>query len=291
MNKSLKRVYPLYLTAPAVLIYGIFFLLPTFASFVMAFTDWHLMKPDIQFNGLENFTYLFTDPYFKSALRNTLVYGVLSTALKVICGLLLALALSKNLRTNTYLRTIFFLPDVLSYVVVGIIFHALLRYNGVINEFLGVIGCPQLIRNWLGSTGTAFACVILMDVWKTSGFFMMVFIAGLQGIPTEYYEAAAIDGASRLQRFRYITLPLLVASMTVNVTIAMIGGFRVFDQIYVLTKGGPANTTNVINTIVFQAQGSGMYGRGTAMGLVLTVFILILSMLVTRFLGKKEVEM
>ena len=291
MNKSLKRIYPLYFTYPAFFIYGLFFLLPTFASFFMAFTDWHLMKPDIQFTGLENFKYLFTDPYFNTALRNTLIYGVLSTLLKVVCGLLLALALTKNLRSNTYLRTIFFLPDVLSYVVVGIVFHALLRYNGVINEFLTFLGCPQLVRDWLGSTETAFACVIIMDVWKTSGFFMMVFIAGLQGIPQEYYEAAAIDGASKFQQFWNITLPLLIASMTVNITIAMIGGFRVFDQIYVLTKGGPANTTNVINTIVFQAQGSGMYGRGTAMGLVLTVFILVLSVLVTRVLSKKEVEM
>lgn len=290
MNKNLNRIYPLYFSYPAVLIYGIFFLLPTFASFFMAFTDWNALKKDINFVGFENFKYLFTDAYFKIALKNTLIYGVLTTILKVVTGLLLALALNRKSRSSACLRTVFFMPYVLSYVIVGIIFHALFRYNGVVNAFLQTINCPELIRDWLGNAKTAFACAIGMDVWKGSGFFMMIFIAGLQGISTEYYEASAIDGASKIQQFCYITLPLLVASLTVNVTIAMIGGFRVFDQIYVLTKGGPGNATNVINTIVFQAQGAGMYGRGTAMGLILTVFILIMSMLITNMLGKKEVE-
>lgn len=290
MNRNLNRIYPLYFTYPAVLIYGIFFLLPTFASFFMAFTDWNAMKKDINFVGFENFKYLFTDAYFKIALKNTLIYGVLTTFLKVVAGLLLALALNRKSRSSACLRTVFFMPYVLSYVIVGIIFHALFRYNGVVNEFLQTINCPELIQDWLGNAKTAFACAIGMDVWKGSGFFMMIFIAGLQGISTEYYEAAAIDGANKVQQFWYITLPLLVASLTVNVTIAMIGGFRVFDQIYVLTKGGPGNATNVINTIVFQTQGAGMYGRGTAMGLILTVFILVMSMLITNTLGKKEVE-
>lgn len=290
MNKNLKRTYPLYYSYPAFFIYGIFFLLPTFASFFMAFTDWNAMKKDINFIGLANFKYLFTDSYFKIALKNTLLYGIFTTVLKVVSGLLLALALNRKSRTTACLRTVFFMPYVLSYVIVGIIFHALFRYNGVINEFLQTINCPEQVRDWLGNAKTAFACAIGMDVWKGSGFFMMIFIAGLQGISSEYYEAAAIDGASRIQRFWYITLPLLVASLTINITIAMIGGFRVFDQIYVLTKGGPGNATNVINTIIFQAQGAGMYGRGTAMGLILTVFILILSCLITNTLGKKEVD-
>lgn len=290
MNNNLKRTYPLYYTYPALLVYGIFFLLPTFASFFMAFTDWNAMKKEIRFIGFENFKYLFTDAYFKTALKNTLIYGVSTTILKVLSGLLLALALNRKSRATACLRTVFFMPYVLSYVIVGIIFHAIFRYNGVLNEFLQSINSPQLIRDWLGNATTAFLCAIGMDVWKGSGFFMMIFIAGLQGISTEYYEAASIDGAGKFQRFWYITLPLLVASLTVNITIAMIGGFRVFDQIYVLTKGGPGNATNVINTIVFQAQGAGMYGRGTAMGLILTVFILIISSLVTNTLGKKEVE-
>lgn len=290
MNKNLKKSYPLRFTFPAAIIYGLFFLLPTIASFFFAFTDWNAMKDGIKFTGFENFKYLFTDPYFKIALKNTLLYGIITTFLKVVTGLLLALALNRQTRINSTLRTIFFLPDVLSYVIVGIIFHALLRYNGVINTFLESIGLSFLVQDWLGRPLSAFISAILMDVWKSAGFYMMVFIAGLQSISSEYYETASIDGASKSQQFWYITLPLLVASMTVNVTIAMIGGFRVFDQIYVLTKGGPGNATNVINTIIFQTQGAGMYGRGTAMGLILTIFILLLSLLVTEVLGRREVE-
>lgn len=290
MNKNLKKSYPYCFTLPAAVVYSLFFLLPTLASFFFAFTDWNAMKSGIKFTGIENFKYLFTDPYFKIALKNTLLFGIITTVLKVTVGLLLALALNRQTRINNSLRTIFFLPDVLSYVIVGIIFHALLRYNGVINSFLENIGLSFLIQDWLGRPATAFVSAILMDVWKSAGFFMMVFIAGLQSINTEYYETASIDGASPFQQFRFITLPLLVASMTVNVTIAMIGGFRVFDQIYVLTKGGPGNATNVINTIVFQTQGAGMYGRGTAMGLILTIFILLLSLIVTELLGRREVE-
>lgn len=290
MNKNLNRIYPLYFTYPAFFLYAAFFLLPTVASFFMAFTDWNAMKKEICFIGFENFKFLFTDAYFKIALKNTLIYGIFTTILKVAAGLLLALALNHTSKSSACLRTVFFMPYVLSCVIVGIIFHALFRYNGVVNEFLQTLHSPEVIQDWLGNAKTAFACAIGMDVWKGSGFYMMIFIAGLQGISPEYYEAAVIDGASKLQQFWYITMPLLVASLTVNITIAMIGGFRVFDQIYVLTKGGPGNATNVINTIVFQAQGAGMYGRGTAMGLILTVFILILSVLITNTLGKREVE-
>lgn len=291
MNKSLKKTYPLYFTFLAFGIYGLFYLVPTLSNFFYAFTDYNALKPEISFVGLENFKYLFIDSYFKLALKNTIVYAVFTTLLKVGVGLALAVVLNRKMRLTPYLRAVFFLPYILSYVVVGIIFHALFQYDGIINQFIQMIGFKNFAWDWLGSTKTAFGCAIVMDVWKASGFFMVIFLAGLQSIPQEYYEAAAIDGASKRKQFRYITMPLLVSSFTINITLAMIGGLRVFDPVYVLTKGGPANSSNVLNTIVYQAQAAGMYGRGTAMGLTLTLTILLLSLIVTSVLGKKEVQM
>lgn len=291
--KQFKTLYPNSFTFPALLFYLVFFVLPTLLGFYFAFTNWNMENltnwSTIKFTGLDNFTYLFQDEDFILALKNTLVFAIVTSFFKLLFGLLLALGLNQPLYSRNYLRSIFYVPAVISITVIGLLFSAIFNMEGIVNQFLNAIGLEQLAINWLGDERTAFSIVNLLEIWKWSGFTMIIFLAGLQAIPKDYYEAAMMDGATALRRFFSITLPMLMPAMTINVTLNLIGGFKVFDQVYVLTNG--QSGTEVINTQVFRAFSSGLYGRSSAMALTLFIFIAIIAISVNSFLRKKEVEM
>lgn len=290
MNKVYNKRYPYKFVIPALSVFALFFLVPTIMGFYYSFTDWDIDKTEITFNGLENFIYLFKRDIFMKALKNTLIFGISTGILKNIIGLLLALCVNRDLKSKNYLRTMFYLPGVLSMIVVGIMFNSILSMDGMLNNFLTTIGFSQLATDWLGNKSTAMNWVIFVEIWKWSGFHMIIYLAGLQTIPKELLEAATVDGAGKVTRFFKVTLPLLMPSVTINIVVALIGGFKVFEQVYVLTNGGPGNHTQVLNTLVFQSFSQGFYGRGSAMGLILFVFIFGSSVLMNKYLKSKEVD-
>lgn len=290
MEKMTKQRYPSIFIGPALIIFGIFFILPTVLGFYYGLTNWDIDRPEISFIGLENFKYLFSRDVFKVALRNTIIFGLVTAVVKNIIGLLLALAVNRELRTKNYLRVMFYLPAVLSMIVVGIMFNAIFAMNGMLNNVLEFIGLSAYVTDWLGNKHTAMACIITMEVWKWAGFHMIIYLASLQTIPKELLEASTVDGANAWKQFWKVVLPLLMSSVTINIVIGLIGGFKVFEQVYVLTNGGPGNHTQVLNTLVFQAFSQGLYGRGSAMGLLLFIFIAVISLSMNRYLSSKEVE-
>jgi raffinose/stachyose/melibiose transport system permease protein len=286
----IRQAYPHYLLLPALLLFTVFFFLPTAGGLVVSFTNWDISRPgSIRFNGLNNYIYMFKDSEFKLALKNTLVFTVSVVVLRNIFALLLALALTRNLKSTVYLRTVFYIPSVLSYVVVGIMFTALFQMNGTLNQGLRLIGIPAKLE-WLANKNTALLTVIIEDVWKWTGFFMIIYIAGIKAISHDYYESARIDGASGVQQFFAITLPLLVPALSVCVTLSAIGGFRVFEQVLTLTKGGPGKQSTVLGMMIYQSFSFGFYGRATAMGMLLSAVILCISVAIKRVFGKTELS-
>lgn len=292
-GKHAKKFYPNYFTFPAIIIFIVFFGIPVIAAFILSFTDWNisrLLTP--QFNGVDNFIYLFQDEYFKLALSNTFKFAIITTILIIVIGLALALILNEAVFGKSFFRTLFYLPAVLSLIVVGIMFTSVFKMdNGVLNQILGMLGLDALQKDWLGNAKTALNSIMFVQVWKWAGFSMAIFLAGLQGISRDYYEAARIDGASWIQRFRNVTFPLLAPAFTVVVTMNTIGALKVFEQVYVMTGGGPGNATQVLGTYIYREFSKGTLGRSTAMGLILFMIITVISIVINKLLRGREVEM
>lgn len=288
-----KKFYPNYFTYPAMVLFFIFYCIPIITSFIMSFTNWNIRRMDSpEFVGLKNFSRLFGDKYFLLAMKNTVLFAVATTIGIVILGLLLALLLNSAVKGKSFFRTVFYLPAVLSLIVIGIMFKAVFKLDGgILNQILSAIGLSGMTHDWLGDGTTAMWCIVFVQIWKWSGFAMAIYLAGLQGIPDDYYEAARIDGANVWRRFRDVTLPLLTPAFTVVITMNTIGGFKVFEQVYVMTNGGPGNATQVLNTYIYKEFSKGSLGRSSAMSLLLFLVIAVIAVVVNTALTKREVEM
>lgn len=290
-KKDKKKIYPLWLTAPAAFIYTVFFVIPVAVAFVLAFTDWNISRLyEPEFTGLKNFIVLIQDEVFLRSICNTLIFALGTTVLKVIIGLALALVLYKKLWGSRIFRTLFYMPCTLSTVVVGILFTSILSGDGLLNNLLNSLGIPCEI-NWLGQYSTAMLWIILVEVWMWAGFCMFIFISGLQAIPRDYYECAALEGASGWQIFRNVTVPLLMPSFTVVFTLNITGGLKVFDMVYILTNGGPGFDTQVLNTYTYRAYGIGLLGEANASAIILSIVVVTLTFIMNRYLKGREVEM
>jgi raffinose/stachyose/melibiose transport system permease protein len=239
---------------PAVLIYGVFLVYPMANSLWVSFHHWDGLSPTWEFAGLTNYRRIvLEDPVALLALRNNVVWTAFKLLVPTVLGLLLAVALNRAVFGRTVFRAVFYGPGVLPLVAVGIIWAWM--YNpsfGVVNEFLKAIGLGDLARGWLSDYSTALPAVMLTSVWYGTGFPMILYLAGLQGIPAEQYEAARIDGATALQSFRYITLPWLRETHVVVISLAVISSFRVFDLVYAMTNGGPGRETQVLALWMYQ---------------------------------------
>ncbi|MEG0180175.1 MAG: sugar ABC transporter permease, partial [Oscillospiraceae bacterium] len=236
--KKMNKAYPFWMSIPGGLIYTLFFIVPIFSAFFYSFTDWNLDRMNsANWIGLRNFTTLLTDEVFLRSMFNTFLFAFCTTILKTTIGLLLALLVVKKFRGNSFFRTLFYLPCVLSTMIVGLLFTAILKQDGLVNNLLTSVGLGSLTRDWLGSYASAMVWIIFVEVWMWAGFSMFIFISGLQAIPADYYESAQLDGAGAFARFRYITLPLLAPSFTVVTTFNITGGLKVFDIVYALTGG------------------------------------------------------
>ena len=283
------KFYPTGFLIPAIFIFGLFFAIPTIMGFGLAFTQYSAYQRILAFNGLENFKYLFKHPQFVHAFWNTIEFAVVSTLLKTLIGLILALLLIQPFKSGALLKTLFYMPCILSPIIVAIMFRTVFRMDGLLNNFLELIHLNVLIQDWMGQKGTVMSTVVSMDVWRWSGFNMAIFIAGLQSIPDSFYEASDIDGASFWQKMVHIRLPLLMPALTINMTSNCIGGLNVFEQVLGLTGGGPGYSSQVIGTMVYQSFSQGYYGKASAMGMIQIVITLIIGIFLYRFLSNKEV--
>lgn len=243
-----------------------------------------------EFIGIRNFVELLQDTVFLRSFGNTLLFAFSTTLLKTLVGLILALLVVQKFKGNSIFRTLFYLPSVLSCMIVGLLFTGVLKQQGLVNNFLIAIGQTDLTRDWLGSYGTAMFWIIVVEVWMWAGFAMVLFISGIQAIPREYYESASIDGASKWETFRSITLPLLAPSFTVVITFNITGGLKVFDLVYSLTGGGPGFDTQVLTTYTYRAFGMGFLGKSSASALLLSLFIVGITFALNKFLRNREVD-
>jgi len=279
--------YPLWFYIPAAAVYGVLFLVPTVASLYFSLTRWSLTGAE--FIGLENFALFFNEPYLLQGLVNTFVYGVLTSALKVVIGLLLGVFLTSQIIARGYLRSVVFFPVLVSTVGVGITFAVLMDpSDGLINRSLDAIGITG--PGWLTDPKLALISVALVDVWKGVGLATLIYIAGIVAIPQEYFEAARVDGATALQNLRYVTLPLLWPATSTVIVLSLIGGLRSFDLIWTMTRGGPGFTSDVVASVIFKQYQAGFWGLSSAGNVVL--FLLVSALMVPLYwrLTRREVE-
>ncbi|MCM3712977.1 sugar ABC transporter permease [Alkalihalobacillus oceani] len=260
----------LFLT-PNIIGFLCFVAIPVFISLILSFFSWDLVAPP-QFVGLENFqTLLFHDPVFWRVVKNTLVYVGLYIPLNIIVSLGLALWLC-SIKKNALLKTIFFLPVLAPTVAVALVWKFLYEPQGLVNFVLSILHIPAV--GWLGDPDFALLGVVLMSVWKFYGLNMVIFIAGIKAIPTTLYEAAKIDGANSFHRFFKITLPMISPAMFFAIVMTLISSFQVFDQVMVMTGGGPANATNTIVMYIYET-GFQYFRMGRAAAIAWLLFIVI----------------
>jgi multiple sugar transport system permease protein len=278
---------------PALVAIGVFFFLPVLAAFALSFTDFDIYALGsfafARFVGFKNYAQLLSDPLFWKAFRNTLEFLLIGGPLSIAVSLGAALMIqSKLVRWKGFFRTAFFTPVVTTLVAVAVIWRFIYHPRfGLLNYLLSLVGIGGV--DWLGDQHWAMPAIILMAVWKNFGYNMVIFIAGLQNIPAELYEAASIDGAGRLQQLRTITVPLLAPTTVYISILTMIGYFQLFSEPYVMTQGGPLNSTLSIVLLMYQ-QGFRWWNMGysAALAFVLFAFILIGSVIQSRIQKRWE---
>lgn len=287
--KRAKNLYSYYMIFPALIIYSVFFVIPAITGFYYSFTDWRLDRLELSFIGWDNFRKIFSDKTLILALQNTAIFAIVTVVGKNVIGLLLAVGLNMRLRTKNLLRAIFYSPSILSILVISILFTPMLRTEGTINNLLEAIGLSSLSQAWLTNPTIVIWTIAIVSIWQSAGFQMAIYLAGLQSISQEYYEAAKIDGASSWRSFFKITLPLLLPAININLMLTLIGGLKGFSEVYVMTGGGPGNASQVVGTIILRSFGEGNWGLGTAVNTLLFVVVTIIAIPLLIFMRRKEV--
>lgn len=289
MARHVEKSYPLWFYIPGGVIYTTLFLIPTAFSFYFAFTRWTLF--DATFVGLDNFNLFFSEPGLIGALRNTLVYGFLTSASKVILGLLLAIILSSPVIAKGYLRSVTFFPVLVSSVGVGLTFQVLLDpYNGIVNQAIFALTGTEG-PGWLTDPRIALLSVAAIDVWKGLGIATLIYIAGIAAIPNELFESARVDGASTGAVIRSIILPLSMPATSTVIILSLIGGLRTFDLIWTTTQGGPGFASDVVASVIYKQYQAGFYGLSTAGNVILFVVVTSIVYPLSRWLNSKEVAL
>jgi len=283
-----RSPYPTWFYLPAAILYTIFFLVPTVASFWFSLTRWSLFE--FEFIGMDNFVQFFREPALVTGMVNTVIYAVVTSGLKVVLGLLLGVLLTSQIIARGFLRSVVFFPVLVSTIGVGITFQALMDpFGGPINEALAAVGIPG--PGWLTDPSLALLSVALVDVWKGVGLATVIYMAGIVSIPQEYFEAARVDGAGTMQQFRNIVLPLARPATVTVIILSLIGGLRSFDLIWAMTRGGPGFTSDVIASVIYKQYQAGFYGLSTAGNVILFILVTAIVLPLSRVLNRKEVEL
>jgi raffinose/stachyose/melibiose transport system permease protein len=262
----------LMLLAPALTIYFLFAVYPMLNVVVLSFLRWNGLTTTSQFVGVDNYVQVFTqDPVFWTAARNTILWTAMSVVFPPLIGFLLALALNQNIPARAPLRALFYMPVIIAPIAVATMWRWMYDpFFGLFNAALTGLGLDGLIQDWLGDRNVALYSMFVASVWQTVGFSLVLFLAGLQSVSPTLIEASRVDGASRFQIFRYVTLPALRSSITIVLILSIINSLKAFDIVYGMTQGGPAQSTQMLALWAFtQAMQLGDFGRGAAISVVL----------------------
>lgn len=286
MNK--KKVYPYYMLYVPVIVFVIFFIIPSTIGYFYAFTNWSAARTSgLKFIGLQNIIEVLSNYKVPIAFVNTIVYALIKTICVTVLGFVFAYILNRKIRTQTALRTVYFIPSILSALVVGLIFSALFQTrHGTINSMLNALGLASV--DWIGSRWSAVFAIAVAEVWRNVGYAIVITLAGMQSISSDYLEAARLDGASEWQIFRNVTLPLIMPTVNVNILFSLIYGLKMFDLIYVMTGGGPGSATESFGTLMMNEMSAGRYGQSVAINLIFTIFLVIVSMVYNRVSSRWE---
>lgn len=292
MSKSTRpqvvlKTYPNWFYLPAAIVFGVLFVVPTALSFYFSMTRWTLF--DATFIGLDNYATFFRNPQLIGSLRNTIIYAIMTSGLKVLISLPLAVLLTSRLWLKGFLRGLIFFPVLVSTVAVGITFSMLMQPSaGFINTALGTVGLPQ--PDWLGNPDLALFSVALVDVWKGVGIATVIFIAGILSIPEEYFDAARLEGGAWV-KFRHIILPLSRNATFTVILLSFIGGLRTFDLIWTMTRGGPGFASDVLTSVIYKQYQAGFYGLSTAGNVILFILVTIIVFPLVLRARRREIEL
>ncbi|ROS61145.1 raffinose/stachyose/melibiose transport system permease protein [Frigoribacterium sp. PhB160] len=274
---------------PAAVVYVFAVIVPSVQGALFAFTNWDGVSAERAWVGAKNFLAILDDPNAVVAIRNTLLIAVAVTIIQNVLGLLIALGLNSQIKSRNVLRVVIFAPVVITSIAVGFLWQNLFAPAGGINVALEAVGLGGLRQNWLGDPDVAIWSIIIVVIWQFVGYSMVIFLAGLQGVPEEVLEAAAIDGAGPVRRFWSVVRPMLAPAITINVMLSIIGGFKLFDQVFAMTQGGPGGATNTISTLIYSnAFQLGRFSYGVTLAVVLTVFVAIASAIQYKLLSRQE---
>jgi raffinose/stachyose/melibiose transport system permease protein len=283
-----RSPYSHWFYLPAAIVYAVLFVVPTVTSFYFSLTRWSIFTST--FTGLDNYVTFFHEPALVSGLLHTLIYAVITSGLKVVLGLLLAVLLTSRIVARGYLRSVVFFPVLVSTIGVGLTFTVLMNpSSGLINSTLASVGIHG--PGWLTDPRWALVSVALVDVWKGLGLATLIYIAGIVSIPQEYFEAARVDGSSSWHTFRFLVLPLARPATVTVIILSLIGGLRSFDLIWAMTRGGPGFTSDVIASVIYKQYQAGFYGLSTAGNVVLFLVVTAIVLPLSRFLNRKEVAL
>ena len=290
MTKKRKRRLN-WFYVPAVILMVAFIAYPLCNAIYLSFFQWNGYSVQKEFIGIDNFKAMFEDKVFISSLKNTLIYGFGSTIFQQILGLSLALFLNSKFKGRGIVRTVIYMPAMVSGLVMGYIMYFFFQYKGgVVNDIMAMLGLNGY--DWLGNGGSAIAVIVFINTWQFVGVSMVIYLAGIQGVSQSYIEAATMDGATAWERFRYVILPLLIPALSSSVIYNLIGGLKLYDVIIALTDGGPAKKTHSLATYIanryFDAERA---GYAAAIGVFSFIMIIIISMVINGYFRKKEVEL
>lgn len=275
---------------PALLAIGFFIIYPFLNGIKISLTNWNGFSQTFKYVGLYQYKRMLADPDTWLIVRNTLVFGIGSTIFQNVIGLLYALLLNQNIRAKSLARTIIFLPVIISPLIMGYIWYFFFNYQGgALNDVLTFLGFTKI--NALGNPDLNIWIIVFVNTYQFVGIAMIIYLAGLQSISKDFYEAAQLDGASSFSQFKNITLPLLVPSITINMVLNIIGGLKLFDVIISLTGGGPGNASQSMSTFMYDLYFAKQdAGYAATQGILMTVIILILSLSALIYFRSKEVE-
>ncbi|MFT4123265.1 MAG: sugar ABC transporter permease [Microbacteriaceae bacterium] len=284
-------LFGLGMVAPAVVLYAAFVIYPLLRGAWISLFRWDGLSAVMTWVGVDNYVWAFQDQAFWAAVQHTFVYAIATTIVKNLLGFVLALLLSRNGRIMGFLRTAAFLPVTMSFVVIGILFSWIFNPTfGLADGLFQLLGIPDLAPGWLSDPNVALWSVIFVDIWKWTGFHMVLYLGALAAIPAEINEAAALDGASGLRRVRHITIPLIIPTLAFSTLIALTGAFvSNYDLVYVMTGGGPMGSTEVALTyITKQSLGTSKVGYANAMSMILFVGVAVLGALQLWFMRRSR---
>lgn len=288
MRKKQKVVILLFLL-PWIISFSIFTVYPLFFSILVSFTNYTGLSSSMEFVGLNNYTKAFSDRVFLTALGNTFAFVLITVPITTVISLFLGVLLTSGIRFKRVFQAGYFLPSVISMVVISMVWLYIYSATGPLNLFLTKLGFDIPTRSWLASSKTALGSIMVMDIWSALGYYTVLFVAGLQSIPAQLYEAAKIDGATKWQMIRKITLPLLKPTILFVISINSIRSFQIFTEIFTLTGGGPANSTQTIVHYLYDISFRKFeMGYGSAIAYILFVIIMTVTFVQRKLLKGEQ---